>query len=123
MIVIDGAPTHALIKRALPSDFRTQEEHGGVPTAIPLTPRLREAVAAVLAAAADVLAAKAAAGKEIDSLLFARCDFLESGGELLLLELEAIEPQLFFRVASDAGGANAAVALAAAIGARLKTLS
>jgi hypothetical protein len=32
LIVIDGRPTHAVVKVPAPADYRTQEEHGGVPT-------------------------------------------------------------------------------------------
>ena len=43
------------------------------------------------------------------------CDFLASNDQLLLLELELIEPQLFFSVAMDAGGSDTANLLVDAI--------
>jgi glutathione synthase/RimK-type ligase-like ATP-grasp enzyme len=82
-----GELSHAVRKRPVTGDFRVQPQYGGVTTKE--TPR-----AELVAQAAAVLAA-APEGVE-RAPLYARVDACEVGGELLLMELEIIEPQLFF---------------------------
>jgi len=147
VIVIDGRISHAVEKRPLPGDFRTQEEYGGVQRKVALTPAEEALVYRVLAAAQQVVEAKQPPTSPITmgqlhtllprklpkgSLLIARVDFLRLTPEayaaafpshapasrispeatpLLLLELEVIEPCLFFGVdaygaAGGAGGAG-----------------
>ncbi|MGD2115511.1 MAG: hypothetical protein PVG07_10685 [Acidobacteriota bacterium] len=79
----DGVFSHAVLKTPTPGDFRVQEEHGG---------RIRtvEAEPALLAAGEAALAA-------LDRPpLYARADFVRCGGRFLLMELELIEPSLYF---------------------------
>ena len=78
-----GEFSHAVLKRAKPGDYRVQWTHGG--THVPATP-----AAALLEQAHAVLAAAPSAG------LYARVDGVVRGGRLLLMELEQIEPYLFF---------------------------
>ena len=82
-IFIEGALSHALIKRAKKGDYRIQSSYGGQEEAI--TPS-----SADLAAARDVLAT-------LDDVpLYARVDMIRHhDGSLLLMELELIEPYLY----------------------------
>lgn len=75
--------SHAVLKRPSPGDFRVQPHLGG--TLIPADPGpslIRQAAAIAAAVEAD--------------LLYARVDAIERAGQLLLMELELIEPDLFF---------------------------
>ena len=94
-----GRYSHAIRKQPKAGDFRVQEEHGGLITA--LGPD-----AALKAAAERALAAVPA------PILYGRADFVRVGGEDLLMELELIEPSLYFRMHHDAP-ANFADALEA----------
>lgn len=93
-----GQYSHAITKQPKAGDFRVQEEHGGMITAL-------EPDAALQAAAQQALAAVPA------PVLYARADFVRVGGADLLMELELIEPSLYFRMHADAP-ANFADALA-----------
>lgn len=140
VVTVDGAVSHAVVKQPLPGEFRTQEEHGGVPRAVPVTRAMREAAERVLAAARTCVA-RANGGRPLspDALILARCDFLmlgaaagadggsdsDSEGTLALLELEAVEPCMFFacsRPGNDSGVAPAAAALVDALVRRLPWL-
>ena len=85
LIVIDGLTTHAIRKTAKSGDFRVQDDHGG--TVHAHTP------------AADERAFAEAAVRACPSLpLYARVDFVRRGpGDFRLMELELVEPELFFR--------------------------
>lgn len=81
-----GALSHAIVKVPKAGDFRVQEEHGGEIIAIEPTP-------ALIAAAARVMVALDPAP------LQARVDLVRlADGTLALMELEAIEPSLYFRM-------------------------
>ena len=99
---IDGAFSHATIKRAASHEFRVQTEHGGSvsPTVAPAS-----------------LVAQAAHAIEVlpETPLYARVDGIARGDAFLLMELELIEPNLFLEF-----GAGAAELLARAIERRLK---
>ena len=101
LVFFDGEPSHALVKRPRRGDFRVQAEHGGAAQAATAHPRHVAGAQRLLAALAP------------ESLLYARVDgFVAADGELVLVELELIEPELFLRF----GGADAfAAALAARI--------
>jgi hypothetical protein len=82
-IFIDGEFSHALIKRAQPGDYRIQSTYGGREEKI--TP-----------SAEDLAAARAIIGTLDEAPLYGRVDMLRGeGGELLLMELEVIEPYLY----------------------------
>jgi glutathione synthase/RimK-type ligase-like ATP-grasp enzyme len=94
-----GERSHAIVKRPRPGDFRVQEEHGGIIT--PITPD-----AALVRAADDVMQRLAAVP------LQARVDLVRlDDGSFALMELEAVEPSLYFRT-HPAAADNFADALA-----------
>ena len=80
---VDGALTHTVVKTAAPGDFRVQEEFGGQTEA-------RPAPSHVLSAAKQALASVSA------DLLYGRVDGVDTPGGFRLMELEVLEPGLFF---------------------------
>jgi glutathione synthase/RimK-type ligase-like ATP-grasp enzyme len=100
---IDGAFSHATLKRATPGgdEFRVQTEHGGSVEPV-------EAPAALIEQATHVLRVLP------EPPLYARVDGIARGSAFLLMELELIEPNLFLGESS-----GAAERLAAAIVRRL----
>ncbi len=87
-----GEYSHAIVKQPLPGDFRVQEEHGGIITTIE--------------ADADMAATAGLIMKTLPSKpLYARVDLVrDASGDLALMELELIEPALYFRM--DDGAAT-----------------
>lgn len=85
LVFIDGAYSHAVLKRPCAGDFRVQEEHGG-------SARVLEPDARVIASAGDVLAA---AGSMGTGSLYARVDGCIARDAFVLMELELIEPTLY----------------------------
>ncbi|MEL6257875.1 MAG: hypothetical protein AAFQ67_02315 [Pseudomonadota bacterium] len=82
-VFVDGEFSHALVKRARAGDYRIQTAYGGVEDAV--TPSEHD-----LSLARGVLAALDAPP------LYARIDMVRaSDGELMLMELEIIEPFLY----------------------------
>lgn len=84
--------SHSILKTPKPGDFRVQEEHGGRLKALNPEKALREA-----------------GDRALDSLdplpLYSRIDFVRTaGGAFLLMELELIEPSLYFNM--DPGSAE-----------------
>jgi glutathione synthase/RimK-type ligase-like ATP-grasp enzyme len=102
-VFFGGAFSHAMLKRPREGDFRVQEELGG---------RAEWTVAppALVAQALGALHAAPASG------LYARVDGVESGGRLVLMEMELIEPVLYFGAEPAAADRFAAAALALARG-------
>jgi glutathione synthase/RimK-type ligase-like ATP-grasp enzyme len=98
---IDGAFSHATLKRATPGEFRVQTEHGGSVEPVDAPRALVEQATHVL----KVLP---------ETPLYARVDGIARGSAFLLMELELIEPNLFLGEAS-----GAAERLAAAIDRRV----
>lgn len=89
LLFFDGEFSHAVLKRPKSGDFRVQTDFGGtVETITPPAP--------VIAEAARVLTA--APGRT----LYARVDGCLVGGHFMLMELEAVEPCLFFEFDSGA---------------------
>ncbi len=102
LIVIGGCCTHAVRKIAKAGDFRVQNDHGG--TVHPHTP-----------AADEIAFAESAVAACPQAPLYARVDAVrDDSGALSLMELELVEPELFFRFSPPA-----ADALAAAIAERM----
>jgi glutathione synthase/RimK-type ligase-like ATP-grasp enzyme len=90
VIAVAGEVTHVVRKRPADGDWRVQSEYGGSVERIPTEACHREMAALVLAAVDPVP-------------LFARVDLVSGDhDELLLMELELIEPELFLRLAPDA---------------------
>jgi glutathione synthase/RimK-type ligase-like ATP-grasp enzyme len=102
LIFIDGEFSHAAIKRAAHGEFRVQTEHGGSVAPVTAPPALVTQAAQVLAALPSVP-------------LYARVDGIDRGNAFLLMELELIEPNLFFEV-----GAGSAERFAQALARRLR---
>jgi hypothetical protein len=74
--------SHAVLKKAKPGDFRVQDDFGG--TVEVLSPDT-----ALIEQAQQIIS------RINDPLLFARVDGIERDGQLVLMELELIEPFLF----------------------------
>ena len=91
LLFFDGHYSHAVLKRPRSGDFRVQREHGG--SLAPGAPSR-----AVIEAAERALR-----GVPHDERpLYARVDGCVVDGELLLMELELLEPELFLRCAPEA---------------------
>lgn len=87
-----GAFSHAILKRPAAGDFRVQEEHGGLISAVVPPADMQVAAARALDAVGQVL-------------LYARVDLVRlASGEPGLIELELIEPSLYFE--NDPGSAE-----------------
>jgi glutathione synthase/RimK-type ligase-like ATP-grasp enzyme len=86
LFFFNGELSHAINKSPEHGDFRVQEEHGGVITAIePLTEMIEGATPALRAVG--------------ETLLYARVDLArDDSGHLVIMELELIEPSLYLRM-------------------------
>lgn len=85
LIVIGGLYTHAVRKVPKAGDFRVQDEHGGVVLAYEPDVQERQFAEAVVAACPE-------------PPLYARVDVVRTqSGQLMVMELELIEPELFLR--------------------------
>lgn len=95
LVVIDGRFTHALRKVAKAGDFRVQDDHGG--TVHPYTPTPEEIAFAERAMAACD-----------PTPLYGRVDMIrDNEGALAVMELELVEPELWFRLHPPAAEALA----------------
>jgi Prokaryotic glutathione synthetase, ATP-grasp domain len=101
LIFLGGEFSHAVVKRPAEGDFRVQDDFRGTVERREPEPLLIDDARAVLHAAARVT------GTRPEDILYARVDGILRGGKLLLMELEVIEPALFF---SHAPGAAARMA-------------
>jgi glutathione synthase/RimK-type ligase-like ATP-grasp enzyme len=89
-IFLGGEYSHAVVKRPAAGDFRVQHDFGG-------SIEVREPSAALVADARSALSAAAAAtGARVTEILYARVDGVDRDDRLMLMELELIEPVLFF---------------------------
>jgi hypothetical protein len=89
LVYFDGALSHAVIKRAKPDEFRVQQDFGGTVAVTNPAAGLRSFADRVMAMAGT------------DSL-YARVDAVESARGPLLMELELIEPELYFLFVPEA---------------------
>ena len=105
VVAFGGKVSHALVKRPAPGDFRVQDDHGG-------TVHAHEPTASEVALAERALA-------RLDTPpVYARVDMVRGpSGELLVMELEMIEPELWLRL-RDAAAGEFASALAAVLAPR-----
>lgn len=85
LFYFNGLYSHTIIKTPKRGDFRVQEEHGGIITAV-------EPDGGILSTAGRI------ASKIEPAPLYARIDLVRHGAEWLLMELELIEPALYFRM-------------------------
>lgn len=89
VVLVDGDITHAVRKLGAPGDFRVHEDHGGSVTAV--TPD-DDVVALVTSALVAVPG----------PLLYARADVVRGlDGAPCLMELELVEPELFFAYSEE----------------------
>ena len=95
LVFFAGEYSHAVVKRPAEGDFRSQSEYGATKT-------VAEPPAHLVDEARRVLAA-------VDGeLLYARVDGVDRGGGLVLMELELIDPELYFLKVPDAADRFAA---------------
>lgn len=92
VVVIDGVIAHAVSKQPSVGEWRVQSEFGGSADRVPVTAAHEEAVAVVLAAVFGAVS---------EVPVYARVDLVAVDSELLLMELELIEPELFFGLAPE----------------------
>jgi glutathione synthase/RimK-type ligase-like ATP-grasp enzyme len=90
-VYIDGAFSHAALKRPATGDFRVQKEYGG-------SVDLFHPDSNLLAQADQI----AATVPQVRESLYCRIDAVAKDGKLLLMELELIEPELFLGLAEGA---------------------
>lgn len=84
-IFLDGRFTHGVRKVPVPGDYRVQDDHGASDEPWEFTE-------------AELAPLKAYLERSEDDLLYARFDMLQDAeGQLRLIELELVEPSLFFR--------------------------
>ncbi len=85
LVVIDGKFTHAVLKKAKSGDYRVQDDYGG--TVHHYTPTAEE----IAFAEKTIMACP-------EKPIYARVDLVKDNqGETALIELELIEPELWFR--------------------------
>ena len=85
LMVMGGQYTHAVLKVAKPGDFRVQDDFGG--TVHPWT-----------ASAEEIALAERAVAACDPAPLYARVDMIrDNDGRLAVMELELVEPELWFR--------------------------
>ena len=88
LFYFNGKLSHAIRKTPKTDDFRVQEEHGGKIELIDATDELMKVGEKVIDALDDVL-------------LYARVDLVQYKNQWMLMELEAIEPSLYFNMAES----------------------
>lgn len=103
LIFVDGNLSHTVIKRPRSGDFRVQPDHGGS------TSLVQAPASAVRDALHVVHTAAAAAGVPFAEILYARVDGVMRDGRLVLMELECVEPNLFFECAPGSASRAAGV--------------
>ncbi|GAB5536354.1 MAG: ATP-grasp domain protein [Rubricoccaceae bacterium] len=86
VFAFNGEISHTILKVPASGDFRVQEEHGGKVLAVEPEPSLLEATDLALAAVTEI------AGP----LLYARADLVRWDGGWAVMEMELIEPSLYF---------------------------
>jgi hypothetical protein len=77
--------SHCILKTPKSGDFRVQEEHGGILQSITPSKEL-------------LTAAKKALQTIPEKVLYARIDLVQYQGEYQLMEIELIEPSLYFNL-------------------------
>ncbi|MCS7073550.1 MAG: hypothetical protein NZ108_03695 [Bacteroidia bacterium] len=86
LFYFNGNYSHAVKKKPKHGDFRVQEEHGGIITPVKPQSDLIEIANQV----SDYLS------KQFETLLYARLDFVKQQEQWKIMELELIEPSLYF---------------------------
>lgn len=98
IVVVDGEVTHVVRKQPQPGEWRIQSDYGGTAALVAPTAEHRDVARRVL----DVVPL---------APRYARVDVVEVQGRLLLMEVELIEPELWFSLAPHAADALAAAIL------------
>lgn len=88
LIYLDGRFSHAVLKRAKDGDFRVQKDFGGKAERVSPSPELLSFADRVI--------------ERHPGCLYARVDAVETSRRPLLMELELIEPELYFLQAPEA---------------------
>jgi len=101
LVFLGGEFSHAVVRRPAEGDFRVQNEFGGTVERREPEPKIIEDARTALHAAAR------ATDMPVPEILYARVDGVIRDQSLLLMELEVIEPALYF---SHAPGAAARMA-------------
>ncbi len=83
MLFYGGQYSHAILKKPVQNDFRVQVQFGGVATPYQPSHKVIETAEKIIATFGQ-------------DLLYARVDGIMSEGRFLLMEVELIEPDLFF---------------------------
>ncbi|HMT09934.1 MAG TPA: hypothetical protein PKA82_18255 [Pyrinomonadaceae bacterium] len=102
LFFFNGEYSHTILKAPKTDDFRVQEEHGGIITAVRPEPTMLTTATAIL-------------GRLSETLLYARVDVVRYHGQFALMELELIEPALYLRM-DDAAPRRFARAINEALG-------
>jgi glutathione synthase/RimK-type ligase-like ATP-grasp enzyme len=85
LFYFDSQYSHAICKRPAKGDFRVQEEHGGQLSSIKPTEKMTALAEKTLAALPE-------------EALYARIDIVSLDGTLMIIEVELIEPSLYFNM-------------------------
>ncbi len=85
LVFFGGEYSHCVRKYPKHGDFRVQHDHGGRNEADRASPTL-------VRQATDIV------HRAVPNAVYARVDGVVSQGQLLLMELEVVEPELFFRI-------------------------
>lgn len=96
LVFLGGHFSHAVKKRPAAGEFRVQHDFGGTVERCDPDPAIVEDARAALRATAE------ATDTVVEDILYARVDGVVRSGRLLLMELELIEPVLFFAQAPGA---------------------
>jgi glutathione synthase/RimK-type ligase-like ATP-grasp enzyme len=104
-IYIDGALSHVLLKKPALGDYRAHGIYGGTVESAEPTPGDRSRAEAML-------------GRLPFDLLYARLDLVRVDGRLAVMELELVEPMLYFDLAPEGVGRLAGATMARLRGAR-----
>lgn len=88
LFYFNGHYSHCILKKPKTDDFRVQEEHGGQLIAAQPTQEM-------LTQARHTMASMP------DDALYARIDLLRCGKEFAVMEIELIEPSLYFNMVED----------------------
>ena len=104
LVFLNGRYSHAVLKRANESEFRVHAEHGG-------------SVESVEAAAEQIAWAESVIAAVTEPWTYARVDAVNDADGPLLMELELLDPELFFQYRPDTA-AHLIAALAASPHAR-----
>jgi len=91
LFYFDGDYSHAVLKTPAQGDFRVQEEHGGRLRSVSPDARLRETGDRVMAGITTLHQCP----------LYARVDLVRDGSIFRLMEVELIEPSLYFNMDPD----------------------